>query len=347
MVYFVLGLVALVVVLFFAIGYFISAPVYRGNPTDHFDGKKFKNLGGAEAKNLGDVFRWLASRKPGSWPPAGQVTLGAKPAHRLSDDTLRITYVNHTTFLIQVGGLNILTDPIWSERCSPFSFAGPRRVRPAGIAFDDLPTIHLVLISHNHYDHLDLPTLKRLYARDRPQIITPLGVGAFIEQQGLGKANDMDWWQTLSLTQTLQLVCVPAQHFSGRGLFDRNQTLWCGFVLQTQVGNLFFAGDTGYGEIFKTIAQKYSPMRVSLLPIGAFKPEWFMSPIHISPKQAVQIHQEVSSQLSIASHYGTFPLADDGFTDPANELQAALAQQKIDPAQFVLLPEGQFIDIVK
>ncbi len=319
------------------LGWYYSGPGYKGPVSDHFDGTRFRNLSGASAKGMWEVMQWMAKRQQGPWTYR-EAANAPKPAMAVSSG-ISITFVNHSTFLIQVNGLNILTDPVWSERVSPVSFAGPKRMRPPGIAFDSLPPIDIVLLSHNHYDHLDLPTLHRLQDKYAPNIISPLGISAFLSQQGIPGSTDLDWWESLT-HQGLTIHCTPAQHFSGRGLFDRDQTLWGGFVLSTSSGNVYFAGDSGYGSFFKDIGDRLGPMAVSIIPIGAFLPEWFMSPIHISPSDAVQVHQDVRSAYSIGCHYGTFPMADDGMHDPVNHLQEALQQRGISDSTFLVLEEG-------
>lgn len=322
------------------ISFFISAPRYTGPVLPHFDGKRFINPGNVKAKGFPDVMKWMFSRKRRPWkldsvpeigdPPPGVVAQGA-----------RITFVNHSTFLIQVDGLNILTDPVWSERTSPFRWIGPRRKRPPGILMGDLPRINIVLLSHNHYDHLDIATVIALQERFHPRFIVPLGVGKFLEENGIVSHSELDWWTSVPLDGSISVEAVPAQHFSGRGMFDRDATLWCGYVIKTVLGSIYFAGDSGYnGSIFREIGARFHP-KVSIIPIGAYKPEWFMSPIHCSPAEAVQIHLDLGSSLSIASHFGTFPLADDGYEDPLNDLRLGLAERGVSEEAFIALKEGR------
>jgi L-ascorbate metabolism protein UlaG (beta-lactamase superfamily) len=335
-----LAIAATAVVLFVSVGYYLSGPIYTGQPSDHFNGKVFQNPTGVQAKGLGEVLKWMIGRKQGPWKETTEVTYGDKPIDRI-DSGIRVTFVNHSTFLIQTEGLNILTDPVWSERTSPFTFAGPKRMRPPGIRFEDLPHIDVILISHNHYDHLDVVTMKRLVELYKPRIITPLGVREFLEQEDMKGATDLDWWQESKLSTSLAVQAVPAQHFSGRGMFDRDKTLWCGYVLKRNSGNLYFAGDTGYNDsTFVEIGKRCSPLLVSILPIGAYKPNWFMSPIHTSPADALKIFIDTQTPNAIASHFGTFPLADDGQQEPIDELNIALTERGISPAQFEVLREG-------
>jgi L-ascorbate metabolism protein UlaG (beta-lactamase superfamily) len=251
---------------------------------------------------------------------------------------MRVTFIDHATLLIQMDDLNILTDPIWSERTSPVAFAGPRRHRPPGIRFDDLPPIDVVVVSHNHYDHLDIPTLRRLQQRDRPRIVTPLGNGALMRRHGVDGAIELDWWQSDE-----KVTLVPARHFCGRAISDRDRNLWGGFVISGPSGNAYFAGDTGWGAHFAEIGARFDPIRVALLPIGAYLPRWFMQPVHIDPAQAVDAHAALRARTSIPMHYGTFALGDDGFDEPLRDLQSILAAK--GSANFVILEHGEGRDL--
>jgi L-ascorbate metabolism protein UlaG (beta-lactamase superfamily) len=237
--------------------------------------------------------------------------------------------------------MNILTDPIWSRRASPFHRIGPKRMKPPGIKLDDLPKIDVILLSHNHYDHLDIETLRNIYQKHHPTIYTALGVSHFLKRKGINGTIDMDWWDELPLKEGISLIATPARHFSGRGMFDRDTTLWCGFAIKSKQGSIFFAGDTGYASFFNKLTEKTGPVKVSLLPIGAYKPEWFMAPIHTSPADTARIHLEIGSELSIGTHFGTFPLADDGMTDPIYSLKTALINHNISADKFIVLKEGE------
>ena len=297
----------------------LAAPHYHGPITDHFDGKRFHNdspLWQSERSFL----KWMMNRERGYWREWVDAPPGPRPPKRVDD--LRVTFVNHATMLIQMDGMNVLTDPIWSDRCSPFSFAGPKRHRPPGIRFDDLPEIDVVLVSHNHYDHCDLPTLRALQSRFRCPILTPLGNSALLWRHGI-RAIDMDWWETKE-----NVTLVQAQHFCARAFSDRNVTLWGGFVIHGRKGNVYFAGDTGWGEHFARIAARYAPIRLACLPIGAYLPRWFMQPAHIDPVEAVEAHRILGASTSVAMHYGTFNLGDDGELEPADDLRRAIASNQ-------------------
>lgn len=322
-------------------GWSLSAPVYKGPESDHFKNGKFFTPNGTPAKGPADVFKWLLKRDQGPWTKNYETYVGPKPADQ--SESLKITYVNHSTFLIQWNLLNILTDPVWSERVSPFSFAGPQRMRPPGLNFEELPNIDIVLLSHNHYDHLDIATVLKIEKNWSPLFIVPLGVKAYLVKKGIQNVVELDWWQE---TQTgLKITSTPAQHFTGRGMFDRDKTLWCGFMLEHDGKKLYFAGDSGYNVFFKEIGKKFGPIDVSLIPIGAYAPEWFMSPIHVNPKQAVQIHLDVKSRKSIAMHFGTFPLADEGQGTAEKELILELQKQNLPQQDFMLPEEGVVISL--
>lgn len=305
-----------------------SAPKYRGPKSDHFDGKRFLNLRRTEHSGFGKVLKWLMNRDEGRWTEWREITPSVPPER---SERLRVTWVNHSTMLIQVANVNVLTDPIWSKRCSPVQWAGPKRHHAPGIRFEDLPPIDAVLISHNHYDHLDDWTLKRL---KRKQTFVALGNAAYLKG-----ATDLDWWEPAAISDEVRVHCVPAQHFSSRGLRDRDANLWCGFVLETPRGKIYFAGDTGYGPHFQMIRERFGPMQLALLPIGAFRPEWFMCSVHISPQDAVRAARELHAEVSIPMHYYTFHLGDDGQDEPVEILRREMTSD----ARFeILAPGGVF-----
>ncbi len=250
-----------------------------------------------------------------------------------------ITWVNHSTVLIQYAGTNLLTDPIWSERASPFSSIGPRRFSPPGVPIENLPKIDLVLLSHNHYDHFDLPTLKQIARRDRPRFIVPLGLGKLLSRHGIKPEREMDWWDIAG-----PITCLPARHFSARGVTDRNRTLWCSYWIATPAGPVYFGADTAFGPHFEEIRKRLGTPRVALLPIGAYKPEWFMSPVHMSPGEAVEAHRILAPECSIAIHWGTFQLADDRGDEPVIDLNKALSGHSHLPP-FNVLENGASIEL--
>jgi L-ascorbate metabolism protein UlaG (beta-lactamase superfamily) len=305
----------------------------------HFDGKRFYNPDAPQVPGLLEVLRWKLTSRPERSPGFISDVEQSIPPRRVEGSGLRTTLVNHSTVLLQQRGCNILTDPIWSERASPLSSIGPRRRRKPGVSWEDLPPIDTVLISHNHYDHLDLPTLRRLAARGDSTFIVPAGGARLLRSENIGLAHQMDWGESLSLPGCT-IHCVPALHFSSRGIYDRNQTLWCGYVIECQGRLVYFAGDTGFGRHFAQIREKFGSPRLALLPIGAFEPRWFMSPIHMGPDEAVRAHDILAAKTSIAIHHGTFQLADDCLDTPRQQLIACGRHDS-----FLVLKNGQFADI--
>lgn len=255
---------------------------------------------------------------------------------------IQVTWIGHSTFLIQVDGLNILTDPVFSRRASPFSFAGPERLAPPGLDFKDLPAIDVVLISHNHYDHLDKGTLQRL--GNGPRSFVPLGHHRRLAEWGIFRVSELDWWQT-SFVGSLLVHCVPARHNSNRGLFDIDRDLWAGWVLETGRGKIYFAGDTGYGPHFREIAARFGPVRLALLPIGHYGPHRLVRPVHMDPAEAVQAHLDLAAELSIAMHWGTFPMSPvppaEPLAEPPVYLRLALSRTGIPAGTFLLMKIGQ------
>jgi L-ascorbate metabolism protein UlaG (beta-lactamase superfamily) len=305
----------------------------------HFDGKRFYNPDAPQAPGLLDALRWKLTSRPEPSPSFIADVAPSKPPRGVEGSELRVTLVNHSTVLLQQRGSNILTDPIWSERASPFSWAGPRRRRKPGVNWEDLPPIDAVLISHNHYDHLDLEALRRLSARGESTFIVPARGAQLLRSENVGPVQELDWGESLSLTG-FTIHCVPALHFSSRGITDRNVTLWCGYVIESPERLVYFAGDTGFGPHFAQIREKFGSPRLALLPIGAYEPRWFMSPIHMGPDEAVKAHEILAAKTSIAIHHGTFQLGDEGIDTP----QKLLSENAPDDS-FLILKNGQFADI--
>lgn len=311
-------------------------------PSDHFDGRRFFNPGVERQAGFSEFLRWRLSRNAGQWVEWTDGPYGERPVRRVPEGTLRVTLVNHSTVLVQMDGANLLTDPIWSRRASPFRWIGPKRVRPPGLRFEDLPPIDAVLLSHDHYDHLDIPTLKRLAAEHRPRFVAGCGVEALLAGEGIPGAEPLDWWEsTAGPVGAVTITAVPAQHFSGRGLADRNGTLWVGFVLRGPSGLVYFAGDTGFGPHFEQIRNRLGPPRLAMLPIGAYQPRWFMGQVHLSPDDAVRAFRVLGAAYGLGIHFGTFALADDGQQEPAEELQRALEQRCVEPARFIAPSFGE------
>lgn len=266
----------------------------------------------------------------------------------------QVTWINHSTFLVKVGNIHLLTDPIWSQRCSPLSFLGPKRLHPVPIQLDHLPSIDLILLSHDHYDHFDKKTLLYLQVNHPAATwIVPLGLRSRLKSFGIKQIVEMQWWDEVSIGlkgEDILITAVPAQHFSGRGLFDKNRTLWSGFVVdfsrkKMEGKRLYFVGDTGYNpNDFKAIGAQFKTIDLSLIPIGTYVPRAFMDPVHISPNQAVAIHEDVRSQLSIAMHWKTFRLSGEPIERPPYDLYCALKEREINSSAFRVLRPGQTIN---
>lgn len=298
----------------------------RENMSAPFDGKRFYNLEKMPDKSFWTVMKWRFNAPKNSWPQ----WVKSQPI-KVPEKLLNLSFilVNHATVLIHMDGMNILTDPIWSERCSPVSFAGPKRVRQPSIAFEDLPKIDVVVISHNHYDHFDLPTIEMLKEKHDPMFFVGLGNGELLKSAGVSKYAELDWWEAYPING-VKVNFVPAQHWSARGVIDRSEALWGGFVIEGTQDKVYFAGDTGYGKFFKEIGQRYPNISLSLLPIGAYKPRWFMRHQHINPEEAVMAHQDLGSKMGAAIHYGTFKLSDEDIDEPLKDLRAAKTKLKVD-----------------
>ena len=324
-----------------SIGSCFSAPRYRGPESDHFDGRVFRNQIPIEERGLGDVLRWRLSRDAESWNGYKPTPVKSEVVERVLGEDLRVTFVGHATILIQVAGLNILTDPIWAKRASPLGWVGPKRFTQPGIALEDLPPIDAVLISHNHYDHLSLPTLRELTALGVPLVLAPLGNKALLDRHDIAGAVDLDWWESYDAGENVKITCVPAQHFSGRGTSDRMATLWGGFVIEAPGGPIYFAGDTGDGPHFAQVRERFGPQRLAVLPIGAYRPAWFMRPVHVNPREAAEAHQTLGAATSLAVHFGCFELADEGPETPVVELDAACSELGIDRSVFWTLAVGE------
>jgi L-ascorbate metabolism protein UlaG (beta-lactamase superfamily) len=310
-------------------------PYYSGLPSDHFDGLRFFNPDHPDTdRGLRDLLRWKLKETAAPWPRSVPVRQTV-PEPRVAG--LRATIVGHASVLLQAGGINVLTDPVWSERASPLRFAGPRRVWAPGIAFDSLPQIDAVLLSHNHYDHLDLRTLRRLHIGHRPLMVTPLGNDAILRRAIPGvQVVAGDWWERIQIGKGAEVTIVPAYHWSSRTGRDRRMALWSGFMLSTGAGRTYFSGDTGYGNgrIFREVRQRIGRPDLALIPIGAYAPRWFMCAQHTDPNEAVQILEDLEATRAIGIHWGVFRLTDELRDEPPELLSKALARRGIPPNLF-------------
>jgi L-ascorbate metabolism protein UlaG (beta-lactamase superfamily) len=308
------------------------------SPTDHFDGRRFFNPNGANGQPFWKVPRLLLTPRT-RWPAEVPVEPRRPPSP--GSDEVVVTFIGHATFLVQALGTNLLIDPMYSKRAG-VSLAGPRRVRAPGVRFDDLPTISLVLLSHNHYDHCDLGTLQLLERRFHPPVVTPLGNGRLLRSAGFRQVEEIDWWESASAAP-LPITVTPAQHFSARGPFDRNRALWGGFLIEAGGHRILHAGDSGYGPHFCEIAARLGPIDLALLPIGAYEPRWFMKDIHMNPAEAVQAHLDLGARRSVAMHFGTFQLTPEGIEEPVRELGKALRERGVPAEQFRAVDFGKSV----
>jgi L-ascorbate metabolism protein UlaG (beta-lactamase superfamily) len=323
---------------------------YSGPASDHFDGSAFFNPDGVPPRSFRDLLRWqfgggARARWPASWPSPFEP---ARPERRLGGNHLRVTMVGHATLLLQVAGLNMLTDPLWSNRASPFSFAGPKRVNAPGILLDDLPPIDLVLLSHNHYDHLDGVTLARLQALHDPLMITPLGNDTIVRRYAPAmRIHAGDWGDRVEAGEGVVIHFEPAHHWSARGMRDRRMALWAAFAVETPAGNLYHVGDTGFhaGRNYRSAARKHGGFRLAILPIGAYEPRWFMEAQHQNPEEAVEGMRLVHAAHAVGHHWGTFQLTNEAIEEPREKLHAALAAAGVAPGRFRAMRPGEVWDV--
>jgi L-ascorbate metabolism protein UlaG (beta-lactamase superfamily) len=319
--------------------------------SDHFDGEVFCNpeptIRRTDGKKFGlmTIIRARMKRDPAvwaQWPAHVENKVYPKPSGPVPAGAVDVTFIGHSSFLLRVAGQNILTDPVFSKRCSPVSFAGPARVRAPGLTIEELPEISLLLLSHNHYDHCDVPSLRKLAKRfPKMRVATGLGNAAFLAGKGIANAVELDWWETVEMNG-VKITATPARHFSARTLNDRNKTLWTGMMIEPAAGpKIYFAGDTGYTKFFTEIAQRLGPPDLALLPIGAYEPRWFMGPVHMNPEDAVKAFMDLSAKRAVGMHFGTFQLTAEAIDAPEADLVAAKAAAGLAAGDFVTLDVGE------
>ena len=321
-----------------------SNSYYQGPRTDHFDGTHFFLHTHNTRKSSKDLAKWRRERQPAKWPKWINHPPQSPPSPFLDGSGLSVTFIGHATALIQVCGLNILTDPFFSMRTSPLQWAGPKRVHAPGLALKDLPPIDLILVSHNHYDHMDLPALRKLHDLHAPRIVTPLGNAAIIARARRAfNITEADWGQGVVISDQISIVPVPALHWSKRTFWDRNKALWAAFIITTPHGPIYFAADTGYGNgaHFRDVRSQFGSPRLALLPIGAYEPRWFMAPQHMNPEEAVMAHNDLAAHRSLAIHHGTVQLTDEAIDQPGSDHATALQTHGIDARHFRVLKPGQ------
>jgi L-ascorbate metabolism protein UlaG (beta-lactamase superfamily) len=298
--------------------------------SDHFDGMRFVNPDGSAGQPFTAVPRMLLEQRT-PWPTAVETTPRRPPP--LDGAAAVVTFVGHATFLIQTAEGNVLTDPMYSERAGPLNVMGPRRVRQPAVRIDDLPPISVVTLSHNHYDHCDVRTLRLLARRFDPLVVTPVGNGRLAKAAGVRRVEELDWWQEAKTTE-LPIVLTPAQHFSARSPLDRNRALWGGFILGASGKRIFFAGDTAYAPFFRDVRRRLGAIDLALLPIGAYEPRWFMRVVHMNPAEAVQAHLDLEAGESLGMHFGTFQMTAEGIDDPLGALDEACRARGIPAGRF-------------
>ena len=324
---------------------FLDRVYYEGPVSNHYDGAHFFNPESPVTRRIDArrfFNRWAGERA--EWPDSVPVRPTVPPA-RVEGREMLVTWIGHSTVLVQTAGLNILTDPIWSERASPFSFIGPRRVRAPGIRFEDLPRIDLVLVSHNHYDHLDLPTLRRLWERDRPLIVTSLGNDAILRGAGV-ESVARDWGQDVAVRPGIDVLVERNHHWGSRWGTDRNRALWSAFTIRTPSGNIFFAGDTGWaGGDWARAAARHGPFRLAIIPIGAYLPRDVMQDNHVDPEESVNVFQILDPVRALGVHWGTFQLTFEAIDAPPRTLAAELHARRIAPDRFVATEAGQSFSV--
>jgi len=313
--------------------------------SDHFDGKRFDNQNPMALADRGfkDMLRWKreAKKLKKTWPEFVPNTATPQLPASVEPGEAFITCVSHATNLVQLQGLTFLTDPVFSERASPVQWAGPKRVRAPGVPLAELPKIDVVLVSHNHYDHLDADSLKKLWAKDKPLFLVPLGDEKILRKLGIERVIEMDWWQSAELPGGGRATFAPSRHWSGRGIFDRRKSLWGSFVVEAGGVKVYFAGDTGYDRHFTQVFERFGAMDASIIPIGAYAPRWFMQGAHMNPDDAVRAHIDLRSAFSVATHFGTFQLTDEGIDEPVEDLMQALKERSVSPETFVAPQHGQ------
>ncbi|WP_150910360.1 MBL fold metallo-hydrolase [Marinobacter halotolerans] len=318
----------------------------------HLHHGTYRNLDPVPRHGLGDFLRWQLA--PGRRFPKGKrYTLQQPDAQALMHPpaTPQLVWIGHATFLFQYRGLNVLTDPVLSDRASPFRLVGPKRYTPPALTVSEMPPIHLVLISHNHYDHLDESTVRQLHRRfgEKLCFCIPMGVRRWFEKRGIHNLVELDWWQSAPLFRDElgeepggnEAFCLPAQHFSGRTPTDTNTSLWCSWLLEIDGFRFYFGGDTGYGKVFHDIGELFAPIDLALLPIGAYDPRWFMAPVHVTPEEAVKIHRDIGARQSVAMHWGTFVLTDEPMDEPPRRLRTELEKRGLRESEFRIMQHGE------
>ncbi len=337
------GLGAFLLVFFglFAYGMWQSSAPYKGKTTSPFKGRKFYNLEPVDRRDWKMVVASLREILTNNWKNRKRKPHQPVTSYAEQEGDMVVTWVGHATVLLQIDGKNILTDPVWDEHCSPIPVDMFRRRMAPGIPMDKLPPIDYVVLSHNHYDHMSIPTLKELKKRFNPKIYCPLGCKEYLVYYDLEPTEELDWWQTVNLTEKETLTFAPARHTSGRGFLDKDSSLWGSYVFDGRAGPVYFAGDTGYTDTFEELKKRFGGFRLALLPIGAYQPREMMKEMHMNPADAVKAHRKLGSKTSVGIHHSTFPLGTDDQGEPLKDLKLALLDQEVDPETFWVLAPGE------
>lgn len=309
--------------------------------SDHYKDGRFFNPSLQEPKGFLDFLKWQFTRDKAEWPKSINPQVFSRTQDKIKDSEVKVTFINHSTFLLEFNGLTILTDPIWSQRASPVTFAGPKRVQPPGLLLHDLPKIDAVLISHNHYDHLDLASLKSLDQKFKPKFFVGLGDKKLLEGEGIENVTELDWNDEVSLFENSKIVFLKCRHWSARGITDRFKSLWGAYLIQHQGVNVYFAGDTGYAEHFVEASTKYPGIDVALLPVGAYEPRWFMKNFHMNPADSIMAAKDLGAKVNLGMHLETFQLTDESFQAPREEIDRLLKLKENESINFSILYHGQ------
>ncbi len=324
-----------------------SNPYYAGPVTDHFDGTRFFVRGVTRDKTRAELWRWLLGGGKHKWPLYAPA-FHDHPPTRVEGGVIRVSYVGHASFLIQTQGVNLLIDPVWAERASPFRFIGPKRVNEPGIALENLPALDAVLVTHNHYDHLDLAVLSKIADRHRTRVLVPLGNDAIIRKHDPHiRAEAHDWGARVEIAPGVAVHFEPAYHWSARGMRDHRMALWCAFVIETPAGSIYHVADTAWGDgkIFPAAREKHGDFRLAILPIGAYEPRWFMRDQHVNPEESVRIFQACGARQALAHHWGTFQLTNEAIDAPVLALHDAMDAAGLNRDLFVVRRPGEVLEL--
>jgi L-ascorbate metabolism protein UlaG (beta-lactamase superfamily) len=309
--------------------------------SNHCDGDRFFNPDGPPPRPFKDVITWQRTRQRAAWPASVPLRTYPAPPADVPAGRTAVTFVGHSTFLVRTASGVFITDPVFTSHAGPFGRTGPRRVRPPAIALADLPALDLAIATHNHYDHLQPSSLKAIARRGCPRIVTSLGLGGLVAACGFRTAVELDWWESHDVPGLGRVTSVPARHFSARTPWDRDRTLWAGFVVESGDAVIYFAGDTGYSPQFAEIGRRFPRIDLALIPIGAYEPRWFMQPVHVNPEEAVRIHLDVGARRSIGMHFGTFQLTDEAIDEPLAALARARDAAGVSSELFGVLDFGE------